>query len=488
MSERRLYDWALSQPWAILPDVLEQGLAIALRQGDGPQAVAERLGRPLENAHKVTIREGGVAVIPVVGPIFPRANLFTEISGATSIDVLAQDLRTAADDPGVRSIVLDIDSPGGQVTGVAELANRIRSAAGKKPIIGYASGTLASGAYWLGSAADALILSPTTAAGSIGVVTGMRRPDPKDDTIEIVSSLAPNKRVDVSTDAGRAEVQRVVDDLHDVFERAVAQHRGVSVERVRSDFGRGGVLIGAKAVAAGMADKVGDFESLVSELAQGRVPGRVSRKGNSMSIKDKVYGFLAGLPDEPDEPKVPPPDEPPVPQPRPQPTPSATIPQHDTLSPVERAELDAYRKAKKQADLDAIGFSAIAFANAQMKDRKVTPAESATVATIHANLALAKAGIAAEAAWDGDVAGGGRIAIEPKSGASPVAAAVALFEGMFAGRSSLAAMFEEQVDARPVSPVNPANNPHADATEAEFDAKLAAWKARQNGHARGAAR
>jgi len=163
----RALDLLLGTAWAIDPEAMQTIIGIAQRVNDSPEAVSAKLGRPLDNARRVTERDG-TAIIPVTGPIFRRANLFTEISGATSVEVLAQDLATAAADPSIERIVLDIDSPGGQASGIAEMAAQIR--ASTKPVTAYVDGAAASAAYWLAAAADQVVASPTALLGSIGVV------------------------------------------------------------------------------------------------------------------------------------------------------------------------------------------------------------------------------------------------------------------------------------------------------------------------------
>ena len=264
------FQLAASRPWLIQQESLETVLQVAQRYGD-PEVLAARVGRPLENTRTVTVRDG-VAVVPVTGPIFRYANLFSEISGATSTQVLATDIQAALENKYIRAIVLDINSPGGEATGINELAKLIASARGVKRVVAYAGGSMASGAYWLGSAASEIVIDETAALGSIGVVmsyldTSAR--DAKSDVrrVEIVSSQSPDKRLDPSSDEGRAKVQDIVDALADVFVSAVASYRGVDKEKVLSDFGRGGVLIGAQAVEAGMANRIGSLESVITELA-----------------------------------------------------------------------------------------------------------------------------------------------------------------------------------------------------------------------------
>ena len=253
----RAIDLVMGGAWAITPEALETILAIANRANEDPQAVAAKLGRPLENTRTVRERDG-TAVIPITGPIFRRANLFTEISGATSVEILAADIRAAADNPRIDRILLEIDSPGGEASGIAELAGMIRSV--PKQVTAYIDGMGASAAYWLASAADDIVASPTSLLGSIGVVATYK-PE-KDGPIKIISNVSPLKQATPDTAEGRVEAQRIVDELAAVFVADVARHRNRSIETVLSDFGRGGILVGAAAVSAGLADSLGTFESL----------------------------------------------------------------------------------------------------------------------------------------------------------------------------------------------------------------------------------
>jgi len=255
-------DLITAQPWAIDPDALETILQVAARANDAPDAVAAKLGRPLDNARKVTERDGA-AIIPITGPIFRRANLFTEISGATSVEVLARDIQAAADNPSIERIVLEIDSPGGQATGIAELAGQIRAiATDTKPVIAYVDGMAASAAYWLAAAAPEIVADKTALLGSIGVVATYR-PE-KNAPIKIISSLSPLKQATPDTEQGRAELQRIIDELAAIFVADIAAYRGTTAAHVAEHFGRGGVLLGDPAVAAGMANRIGSFESLFS--------------------------------------------------------------------------------------------------------------------------------------------------------------------------------------------------------------------------------
>lgn len=282
------FDLVAAVPWAIQPAMLETISAIARRDNESPEAVEARLGRPLQNARKVTMR-GTVAVVPVTGPVFRYANLMTEISGATSLDVLAKDFTTAMDDPNVTAVVLNIDSPGGQANGIAEFAQMVRAATGK-PVIAYVDGTAASAAYWIAAAAPGgIVMSKTAEVGSIGAVVGIDLGKRASGVIEIVSSQSPKKRVDITTDEGRMQIQARIDKLAQVFVEDVAAYRGVSVDTVLAEFGQGDMRMGAEAVALGMADRISTLEEVIAGLAGSKSPKPANPtylKGTAMNLEE----------------------------------------------------------------------------------------------------------------------------------------------------------------------------------------------------------
>ncbi len=268
----RIWNRIAGEPWAITETALHTILEVAARENETPQAVAAKLGRNLQNTYSVTERDG-VAIIPVAGPLFRYANLFTMISGASSYELIARDFNVALENPQIKGIILDIDSPGGEVNGVSELANMVYAARGKKPVVAYASGDAASGAYWIASAADEIVVSETSALGSIGVVGMYQSKSGKSaETVEIVSSQSPHKRLDPSSDDGRSRIQTRIDSMADVFIGTIARNRDVSAEDVQNHYGGGDVMIGAKAVSAGLADRIGSLEGLIAELSSNKSP------------------------------------------------------------------------------------------------------------------------------------------------------------------------------------------------------------------------
>lgn len=267
MSLFNIYNRMTSTPWLITAEALETIISVAERTNEKPEAVAARLGKELDNSYAAEQR-GNVAIIPVNGPLFRHANLFTMISGATSYDMLARDFQAALDNPAITSILLNIDSPGGDVNGLSELASMIYNARDKKKIVAYVGGTGASAAYWMASSASEIVISDTSMLGSIGTVFTLEKRDTPQGVqrFEIVSSQSPKKRPDIMTEAGRSQIQQWADDLSAVFVDTVARNRGVTAETVLSEFGQGDMLVGVRAISAGLADRVGSFEGVIAEL------------------------------------------------------------------------------------------------------------------------------------------------------------------------------------------------------------------------------
>jgi ClpP class serine protease len=276
----------LSSFWAMTPEAIRKCHAIITRQTPGPEAVAKERGRPLENTREVHVRDA-VAYIPIRGPMIRYADSFKAISGATSYEALARDLETSMRDSTVRAIVLDLDTPGGELSGCLDFAEQVFQADQRKPVYALTSGMCASAGYIIAAGARRIIGNPSAVVGSLGVCVSIedrREADAMEGVrhIEIVSSRTPKKNVDPATAEGRQEMQVVVDALADVVGAQVARHRGLNANTVLEDFGAGVIVVGAQALAAGLIDAVQyseDFHSeLVAEIGQRTFPSaRVTR-------------------------------------------------------------------------------------------------------------------------------------------------------------------------------------------------------------------
>jgi ClpP class serine protease len=270
----------LSQEWAILPDNLLSQIRLAESVAldmplnpepeNAPQAASA--GKPLAGTRTVRLRSG-VAILPIVGPIYRTSNIFSYFFGGATMDVISADFEAALADADVKAIVFDLHTPGGEITGVNEFVNRVYAARGIKPIIAYSSGFTCSAGYWIASAADEIVADATSLLGSIGVIMPVHKGDKEYD---IVSSQSPYKLLDPTKDAHRKRIQKTVDAIADVFVASVARNRGVSKKKVLSDYGKGDVLVGVDAVNAGLADRIGSIDSIIAEL-NGTAPAAATK-------------------------------------------------------------------------------------------------------------------------------------------------------------------------------------------------------------------
>jgi signal peptide peptidase SppA len=260
----------LNTQWAITEEALREMIQIVERQSmDDISALEKIRGTRMKSAERATIR-GGVGIIPVRGPLFKRANLMTEICGATSYEMLRRDLHEMVSSPDVKAIVLDVDSPGGDANGCSELSDAIHEARGQKPIVSYVGGTGASAAYWIASASDRIYASDSAILGSIGVQSAVRT-DKEPGVITFRSSQSPNKNPAPDSDEGKKEIQSVIDGLAEVFVSKVARNRGISPAEVLAKFGQGAVFVGKAAQERGIIDEVSTLENVISKYGAMKV-------------------------------------------------------------------------------------------------------------------------------------------------------------------------------------------------------------------------
>lgn len=270
-----------SLPWAIMPGYLEAIEAVALRALDNPALVTvaddgheqrriEALAVAAARAPGTQIAglRDGIGILPVLGPIFPHATLMTQLSGATSVEVLTSDFRALQASTDAKRILLLVDSPGGVTTGISEFAGLV--AASEKPVFAHVLGTGASAAYWIASQAQEISADPTAVVGSIGVMMSSSVQEAPDQSgrrdVSVVSSNAPNKRPDMASEDGQAQIRAVLDGIEEVFISAVAKGRGVTEATVRNEFGAGGIKTGKQAKDAGMIDRLSTTEAAISRL------------------------------------------------------------------------------------------------------------------------------------------------------------------------------------------------------------------------------
>lgn len=216
---------------------------------------------------------GNVAVLDISGPLVNSESWLNDLFGLTSYTRIRNNLIEAASHPDVGAIVLNIDSGGGTPNGLPDVAQLIRRINAAVPVSAYTGGTLASAAYWLGSAADKVYAGPTANVGSIGVIATLmdRTEQFKQDGLTPVVLRAGSRKAlanpyEPVTKEVKAEVQSQIDQLYQVFVDTVAEHRGVSPTRVMKDMADGREFIGDSAVQAGLVDGITTLDALVGGL------------------------------------------------------------------------------------------------------------------------------------------------------------------------------------------------------------------------------
>jgi signal peptide peptidase SppA len=291
------------RPWAIRAEVAAHVRGLIAKEGIG--ALRELAGLKAQvHAASVEARRGrgtvvasSVAVIPLIGTLTQRGDIINSEATRSTAEI-ADEVTAMVAEPKVGSIVLEVDSPGGEVFGVPEAFASIREAAKSKPVIAAVNSVAASAAYYLASAATELWLTPSGEVGSVGVfalhVDASRSIEELGERWEFIEAgespfkteQAPDRPL---SDDARGALQETVDRYMGFFLRDVARGRGVPIESVRRDFGRGRMVGPEAAKAARMVDQIGTLEQAIRRAGQ---LGREKRRG--VPAEARAEGFFGG--------------------------------------------------------------------------------------------------------------------------------------------------------------------------------------------------
>jgi signal peptide peptidase SppA len=290
-------------PWAILPSAFAAIREVIALRLEGIHLSAEEIEERISAGpgSRQPFQAGAVAVLPIYGVIFPRANLMTQMSGGTSLDRLGAAIDAVAADPQVGSILLDVNSPGGSVELLPETAAKIRAARARKRVVASANGTAASAAYWLASQADELVVTPSGMVGSIGVVAAHDDQSGMWEQAGIETTLISAGRYKTEgnpfeplSDEARASIQATVDEFYEMFVADVARGRGAAKKAVREGYGEGRVVTARAALAEGMADRIESFEATIQRISRQKAqPG-----GTTAQLDDAGELELADVEEE----------------------------------------------------------------------------------------------------------------------------------------------------------------------------------------------
>lgn len=270
MKHQRFIAWCLATPWALMPERMAAYAAVLANKTNG---IVAEIEAATPRGRGGNARSGAIAVIPVHGTIVQRANQIDICEGGTSTQQVSAMLREAVADETVSQILLDIDSPGGSVYGVQELADEIAKCA--KPVVAVANSLAASAAYWIGCAASEFYVTPGGEVGSIGV--WMAHQDWSkalaDAGVNTTMISAGKYKVEGNPYQPLAEeahgfMQSRVDDYYAAFTKGVSKGRKVGIEKVRNGMGQGRVLGADAALAEGMVDGIMTFDDVVRKMSK----------------------------------------------------------------------------------------------------------------------------------------------------------------------------------------------------------------------------
>lgn len=292
-----------AEPWAIQREKLAVLADVLAARVAGEKLVSPEFAAVVSDARAKEIAEtdGKVAIIPVYGVLAERMDMFAAMSGGTSYASIKRQLHKALSNEDVKAVVLDIDSPGGSVPGTDELATEIRKLrGGEKPIVAQVNSLAASAAYWIASAADEIVVTPSGRAGSIGVYTAH-------DDISAALEKAGVKRTYISAGKHKVEgneteplgkdtlayIQESVNRSYNRFVQSVADGRGVTKSKVEDNFGQGRVFYSEALIDRGMADRIATLDETLARLGASTEPDYVRRVKASNAAKAEAAQVLA---------------------------------------------------------------------------------------------------------------------------------------------------------------------------------------------------
>ncbi len=294
---------------------------------------------PRDGINDYAKTETGIAMVPVIGPLVARGDWITDLLGAMSYGDLTASIASAFEDTSARAVMLEIDSPGGEVGGLFDLVERIAAlkAGTGKPVWVVASESALSAAYAIASTADRLYVTRTAEVGSVGVVAVHIDESVADAMAGLKWTLihAGAKKIDGNpheplSGTSYADIQADVDALHAEFVRLVAKNRGLAAEAVRAT--EAGIYRGLSGVEIGFADRVGTLDRALADLTSSLNTARAAAPSMpSRAAQERSRSMTTQTEPVPVEPR-------PDPTPPPTPTPDPPVPVPADPTQMLRAE------------------------------------------------------------------------------------------------------------------------------------------------------
>jgi signal peptide peptidase SppA len=257
-------------------------------------AWAEPTPTASEESHLLSV-QGDIGVINIRGPLTNRESPLNAVFGITSYGEIRRAVMQAAENPGVKGILLDIDSGGGAVNGVADTGDLIKAVDRQiKPVWAFTDGTMASAAYWLGSSARQVFASRTSVTGSIGVITTHMEYSKmlKEEGIGVTVVRAGEYKalansVEPLSSVAQRQLQDQLNAAYEVFIGHVADARGTSVKLADEKMGQGREFFGEQAVTAGLVDGILPFDAVIDRFSNKVLDNRQVTHSNNGQFQQR---------------------------------------------------------------------------------------------------------------------------------------------------------------------------------------------------------
>ncbi len=226
--------------------------------------------QPIFKNIKHAVRNSERGIIPIHGILTKKSEVFDDVLGMTSYEKISEEIEEALIDKEVETIILDIDSPGGEVNGLFDLSDFIYQARRKKRIVAIANDDAYSAAYAIASSAEKVLVTRTSGVGSIGVIASHIDQSGFDEKqgIKYTTVFAGSRKNDLNphepiTSESLESLKSEVNRLYGMLVELIARNRNLSVEAIKST--EAGLYFGEKAVEIGLADGItilSEFKSI----------------------------------------------------------------------------------------------------------------------------------------------------------------------------------------------------------------------------------
>lgn len=284
--------------WLMEPNALQRFMAhvhqnLTFKEESITPEMRALLGGGGDEDQKPYRTDGTLAIIEIRGTLVKRASgFFAWLLGVQGMEAIGQGFKHAVEDPNIKGIFLDIDSPGGSVDGTMDLAEIIYSARGKKPILTYADGTMASAAQWIGSAADHVVAAnEMTSLGSIGIfgihldfADQAKAMGIRPTVFHAGKYKAIGNQLEHLSTSDKKYIQENVDYQHTQFINGISKNIGIPVDQLDSDLKEAKIFMGSQAVKVGLANAVMNRDQAMGKLKS----MTAASKYKSIMVKNSV--------------------------------------------------------------------------------------------------------------------------------------------------------------------------------------------------------